>query len=440
VIAVSVRLLSLVLALSMTPAVMLAQVSSSPSPRGGGFGSANESASRDRLDLSASIIEALETEAAPELRARLQNRSPQSGGYSSMFTGSMDYERRRRRMDVSSQVVSAVQYYPQLGRFVSLSHGAAIGTTVRLQGKSTLDLTQTADYSPSYFYRLFPSVAPPTTGAVAPSAPDYRIDESRSFANSTLASLALGDPRGSRLTVSAEHQSAVFHGGANRPDLDTLAGRAKFARGLGRTATVAAEYERRAGQFGYGGHATEQRLRFTGSISPALSTSRRAQFSGSVSPSTIDVDVMPGGEPTAPKRRRIEGDASVQYPFLRSWSLGGSYRRGTEYVALFREPIIRNTARLEVAGLAASRVDVSAVGGYTSGASALRANTEPFGSYTGAIRGRYAVTRSLATYVEYLYYRYDLRGQTTLAPDLPSVFEQHGVRIGLTLWTRPLGR
>jgi hypothetical protein len=392
------------------------------------------------LDLSASIIEALETGAAPELRSRLHQTSPQTGGYSSMFTGSMDYERRRRRMDVSSQLVSTVQYYPQLRRFVALTHGAAIGAMVRLPAKSTLDVTQTADYSPSYYYRLFPSVAEPAVGAAAPSAPDYRVDESRSFANSTLATLSLGNPRASRVIAEAEHQSVVFHGGTARPDLDTMGGLIRFAQALGRTATVSAEYERRAGQFGYGGHATEQRLRFAGSVSPALSTSRRAQFSGSVSPSVIEPDVMSGGEQTSTKHYRIESDASVQYPFLRTWSLGGRYRRGTEYVALFREPIFRSGARVETAGLVASRVDVSAAGGYASGSSALRADNRPFGTYTGTVRGRYAVTRSIALYAEYLYFYYDLRGQTTLAPDLPPVFEQHGIRVGLTLWTRAIGR
>ena len=48
--------------------------------------------------------------------------------------------------------------------------------------------------------------------------------------------------------------------------------------------------------------------------------------------------------------------------------------------------------------------------------------------------------RSFALYSEYLYYYYDLRGQAGLAPGLPSVFEQHGIRVGFTLFVEPLGR
>ena len=68
-----------------------------------------------------------------------------------------------------------------------------------------------------------------------------------------------------------------------------------------------------------------------------------------------------------------------------------------------------------------------------------RAHTAGFRDNAGE-RGRYSVARSVALYVEYLYYYYNLHGQTALAPDLPSVFEQHGVRVGLMLWARPVGR
>ncbi len=82
--------------------------------------------------------------------------------------------------------------------------------------------------------------------------------------------------------------------------------------------------------------------------------------------------------------------------------LGVSYQRGVEYIAVLREPVFRDVARLEMTGLLGRRVDVSASAGYFVGQSALSMNSEHFDTYTGTARARYSVSRSLAVYAEYL--------------------------------------
>ena len=435
-------MLSLCLAALVAPASAFAQSSTSLAPRGNGgaFGGSSSSTSRDQLDLTASFIGAFDSEAAPELRARRSQHSLHSGGSSSMFTGGADYERRRGRWEVAAQGQSAFQYYPQLHRVVVLTHAAAIGATVRMARRSTFEISQTADYSPSYFYRLFPTVVPPSPGDVASAPPDYRVDESRSFANSSRATVSLGNVRTNRIGATIERQAATFSAGTLRPDLETVAGRAGFSRGLGRTATLSAEYEQRRGHFGYAGRGMEHRLRIGASISPALSTSRRAQLSGSVSPSLTNFESVPGSEEPTPRRHRLEAEASALYPFLRSWSLGTSYSRSTDYVALFRQPVFRDAGRVEAAGLVTRRVDVMIAAGYANGASAVSLDGSRFHTYTGSVRARYAFGRPFAVYAEYLYYHYNLRGQAALAPDVPAVFEQQGIRAGITVWARPIGR
>jgi hypothetical protein len=409
-----------------------------PPPRGSIFGT--ERATRDRLDVTAALSEALDSEAPPELRSRIQQGSPQSGGFSSMLTAAADYDRSRRRGDVTAQLFTALQYYPRLDRVVPLTHSAGAGATLRFSTSTALELGQTADYSPSFLYRLFPSVSQPAAGDVAPPAPDYRVDESKSFSNGSLVTFRAGSARGTQLSLSAEHRATEFHGGIERPDLDTLGGRAKVARGVGRTGSFSVEYEYRTGEFGYGAQATEQRLRFGANYSPALSTSRRAQFRFNLAPSAIEIPASATDVVATGTLYKMEGEASSEYPFLRSWSIGGSYRRGLEYIAAFRAPVFRDAARIELKGLARERVDLTASAGYVVGESVLQRDSQHFDTYTGTVRGRYSVTRSFAVYAEYLYYYYDLHGQTALAPDLPTVFEQHGVRVGLMLWARPFRR
>jgi hypothetical protein len=96
--------------------------------------------------------------------------------------------------------------------------------------------------------------------------------------------------------------------------------------------------------------------------------------------------------------------------------------------------------RLELQGLMGRHVDVSASAGYVLGRSALSLDSQRFDAYTGTVRGRYAVARSVALYTEYLYYYYDLHRLQALTLGLPPIYEQHGVRVGLMLWNRAVGR
>jgi hypothetical protein len=323
---------------------------------------------------------------------------------------------------------------------VALTHNGGIGSTIRLGARSTLELGQTADYSPSYLYRLFPSVAQPGVGEGAPAAPDYRVAETRSFANSSIATVRSGSARGLQLSAAAERHAAEFYGGFARPNVDTLGGRLGLSQGVGRTGAFSLEYEYRAGEFGYGGKTTEQRLRIGTTYSPARSVSRRAQYRFSLAPSVIDIPASATNTIATGTLLKVEGEATAEYPFLGSWAMGGSYRRGLEYIEVFREPVFRDAARLELKGLVNERVDVTSSAGYVVGESVLQRNGQRFDTYTGTVRARYSVTRSLAVYTEYLYYYYNLRGQAALAPDLPRVFEQHGVRLGLMLWAQPISR
>jgi hypothetical protein len=84
------------------------------------------------------------------------------------------------------------------------------------------------------------------------------------------------------------------------------------------------------------------------------------------------------------------------------------------------------------------RIDVSGLAAYATAVSAISRNTRNLSTYTGEARIRYALTRGFAVYSEYLYYYYDLRGQARLAAGLPSVYRQHGIRVGFMLFAQPL--
>jgi len=109
-------------------------------------------------------------------------------------------------------------------------------------------------------------------------------------------------------------------------------------------------------------------------------------------------------------------------------------------VAGLSEPISADRGSVSVEGLLTRRVDVLASAGYSNGESALNRQRSTFDTYTSDVRLRYALTRTFAAYVEYLYYFYDSRGSTPIAPGGSSGLERKGVRTGLTLLVPALRR
>ncbi len=78
------------------------------------------------------------------------------------------------RVQLAATSGSAWRYYPSESTG-NASHTAAIGLSAQFTKRTSLSVNQTAAYSPSYLYGLFPSVTVPAPGDVVPVAPDYAI-------------------------------------------------------------------------------------------------------------------------------------------------------------------------------------------------------------------------------------------------------------------------
>jgi hypothetical protein len=441
----------------MIAAPALSQSVPAPRPSGGLFEATRSDVGRDRLNLMIDVNEALDSELPPEFRSRVPQRDLQSGGFSTMLTASVDYSRNRRRLQLNGNALTAFRYNQRLADVAAVSHSAELGATVRLPKQGNLQISQTAAYSPSYLYQLFPTAALPAAEESIPANPDYRIDQIASYSYGTNMALAFGSPHGTRVTTTAEYRHTNYQREATaRPDLTTYAAGTNLSRAVARNAGLSIEYQYRTGEFGFGGLTKEHRVTIGAEYSPALSVRRRATFRFDVTPATLELSesavaaaatdpvaaALDGKVPSPVEGRlyRLQGEASVDYPFRPNWRVTGNLRRGVEYLAVLTEPVIARGARVGLTGLITHHVDVSAAAGYATGASALSRNTQNLDTSTGEVRIRYALKRSFALYSEYLYYYYDLHEQASIAPGLPGVFEQHKIRVGIMLFVQPLGR
>src|SRR5262249_38793894 len=132
-------------------------------PSGGGmFGpTRSEAGGRDRLSVTLDLSETLENELPPEFRSRVAQGDLQSGGFSTMLTASTDYARNRQRVQLAGSALTAFKYYPELEELAAVSHSASLGANIRLPKRGSLQISQSAAYSPAYLYQLFPTAAVP---------------------------------------------------------------------------------------------------------------------------------------------------------------------------------------------------------------------------------------------------------------------------------------
>jgi hypothetical protein len=442
---------SLALACLCSEQAVFAQGLSSPRSTSGLFGKvSSELGKRDLLTFLVDVSEKRDTELPVGLQSTIPNTDLQSGGFSTTLIASTDYARNRRRTQLTGTALTALKYYDRLDRVTAVSHTASATAKWLLSKSSSLQFDQKAAYSPSYLYQLFPIAVQPDVVEPIPASPDYQIETTDSYAYSSKLALALGS-RATRLTTSGQYDHTDYHQQVRfRPNLRIYEGATKLSQTLSPRAGLSAEYQYRAGEFGYNGRTKEQRLAIGFDYTPALSRSRRAAFRIRLAPSMIEVprgtiaasvkqltgNTPPDDQYSIVDRRlyRLQGDAAIDYPFRRNWGTFVSYKRGLEFLPVLGEPILSEGGRAELSGQITRRFDVSAMAGYAVGVSALSRNGRNLETYTGDLRLRVALTRELAVYSEYLYYYYDLRGQVRLAPDLPRIFTQQSVRAGVMMF------
>jgi hypothetical protein len=341
-----------------------------------------------------------------------------------------------------------LRHYSQVEEARTLSYSGGLGLSARLGGRTTLLANQSVAYSPSYLYGLFPSIAADAPGAAIPAAPDYATNDFESYSYGTTVTLTQGLTRRSRLSATGEFQYTDFlRDTATRRDLSSQGIRAEFSRNLAPNTAVQVGYGFRTGTFGYGGgvatgvgvSAREHRVTVGLKHSRPLSATRRMIFDFNVGSSTVNPSRSADQRSDPGHLYLLAGDVAVAWRFSESWQARGAFRRGLEYVAELSAPVFADGFTAELSGLLNPRLDFVASARYSSGASALNRDALTFDTYGADLRVRYALTRALAVYGEYLYYFYDFRG-STLALGIPPGLERNGVRAGLTVWVPAVRR
>lgn len=420
-----------------TSSPTLAQAPGSDRPFRGLFGRGSQGSGGQSLDVSATLVEAYDDNLLAEVGTISPGAATLSGAYTMLQTAAT-YSWATRNVQLGMNGASAFRSYGGLDEVRSISHAAGVGLSATLPGRTSLAVNQNAAYSPSYLVGLFPSVSEPHLGDVRPTAPDYAANDLASYSYSSTATLTHRLTRRGSFTTGAEYTFTDFLSENNgRRDGSSYGARAEFSRSVGRHTSFRTAYRYRTGDFGssIAGKNTEHSINFGVDHAWVLSATRGAEFSFALGASAADAPAEQSlTEPVLGQLYRLTADAGVGYQFSRTGQVRAAYRRGVEYIVELTEPIFIDAVNASLSGSMTRRLNLTLGAGYSSGESALRAASK-FDTYTANVRSYFAVTRTLAVYLEYLYYYYDFGANALLAPNLPRRLERNGVRAGLSLST-----
>ena len=180
-----------------------AQTTGSDRPfHGALFGPRHADTATQRLDVSVMALEAYDDNILATLGGTVDPNQQQVGGYYSMLQPSLDYGWKGRRAQIGITEASAFGYYPQLPKCPEHQpHRRCRNLRRNWTQRSSLLVNQTAAYSPSYLYGLFPTGGEVAPGDAIPGAPNYSVNDVESYSYGTTATLSQGISRRARLRL-----------------------------------------------------------------------------------------------------------------------------------------------------------------------------------------------------------------------------------------------
>jgi hypothetical protein len=418
------------------------QSTGTSAPAGAVFRGADHRRVDHGLDLTFSVVEGYDSDTPVHSGVSDSVIS----GASTMLIGNMRYQWRGSRVQVGASSESVVRNYKRFEGANGVSYSAGAGLSVRLDGRTTLFVNQTAAYSPAYLFLLFPGGNVKEPGDASPAAPDYTITHTDSYLYGTTLTVSRHLTNRSGLSATGEMQHTLFPNDRTH-DQNYRSIRGEYSRSISKRTSLHAGYRYRIGRFWQIASqapdepqisATEHALNVGADWSRPLSATRTVTLGLTIGSSATTTPALATTDARAGRFVRLVTAASGTYQFSPNWTAGGTYERGLEFVATLHQPVFANGFNAELNGLIHPRLEVTTSTRYSSGASALYRSAPAYDTYGTEFRLRYALARSWAIYAQYFYYFYDFP-QAPLG-DLPPDFKRNGIRVGLTLWAPVLRR
>jgi hypothetical protein len=343
--------------------------------------------------------------------------------YSGVNAGA-SFNRAGRAVDFNASGGSNLRYYPQLHSVAALGDQGAVGLAVH--GRRTrFSVSQTIGYSPYYMLAPFAAPAQLEPGDVAPRAIDAAVYRRQAVTYGTDVRLDRSVGRRSDVRLNYDYTSASYTGELLQSRSEGLGGLYRYHVTSG--TAIRLGYEHQQTTFAtLGPRTVTHNLDVGVEYNKPLSLTRRTTLGISTGSAIV--------EQTGMRLYRALGDASLNHEMGRTWNARVNYHRGVGVIQGLASPIFADSATASVQGSITRRLESRTVASYTNGELGLTGRTNAFASYTGSSRLRFAFSRVLAVYGEYVVYRYQFANLASLPLGFPPKIDRQGIRAGLTLW------
>lgn len=319
-----------------------------------------------------------------------------------------------------ASVYSTGRYFPEFQEYVAGRQTAQASSSVAGSPwrYTTVRVTGSGRYSMN---------APPFATAAALSDADVDLPSSGDGirlrrTNDVVGSAELEREWGGNKTLTAlggAHSSQID--GGDRHAIYDMG--VRFAAKVSQYSAFRAGYVRQQVERGIGQYVVHH-LNIGGNYAKPLSASRRAFIAFS------------GGSAAVESRDTFRlsaiGDVDFWYEFKQSWIGAVRYHRGVTFIDEVVDPLLSDSVSGELAGLLSPRLDFSSSATFTRGVVGF-SSREPYQMYGARSQLRYALSRVLALYGEYLLFHYQFPPTILITGGLPPSTSRQAVKVGLTV-------
>lgn len=407
--------------LVLLPTTAFAQ--GNPGPFGGLFGRTPDRVGKEyrvfeiRTMATGQFEDAL-NDAAIAAEERVPSRGIATGGVSGMFS------QRSTRLSVHAMSrANHLQYLEQPypgGLSVDSTGSASFEVATRL----ILDASASYLYTPHFqFHPQFFSWS--AEGALIPPSSPYVATAVEGQSYGGVAGFTTPYSRHSTFRASIERREMRF---AGRPDADMSlqAVRTEWTRQLRKTTGLRLGYGRERGHFGGGDSRLIETFDVGLDFVRPMSPGRRTSFGIRTGTSKL-------WTPEAGRRWRLNGSLDVTRWLRRTWLVRADLQRTTEFVAGFVEPLLADTAGLNVSGMLSRRVELAVQVHGGRGQVGFEAGPDRFTMGVATAQMSYALSRRIGLFVQHAYFYYELpQSASPIAP--VSYLNRQTMTVGITTW------
>jgi hypothetical protein len=365
-----------------------------------------------------------------------------SGLFTSIVPG-LTYSWSGKSVEFSASGSASFRYYQKEHESLGRTAFGAVGLSAG-SDRTRLSLNQSVNYSPAYFYGLFPSLASPdvvdavtTVGAGS----DFAADSNSVLLYETSGDLNRGLTSRSSLDLSGTFRYSDMSDVGSQ-DLRSFSVGGRYLYNVSRNSTLHLGYFYREGQYSY--IATSQSIVAHDidigiDYHRPLSFSRRTHFDFSVGSSVVNV---PSIDSTGQDLQyRVVGSAGLTHDMGRTWKARVAYDRNVGFVEGLRDPVFADALNASVDGFVNRRVDLHVGSALSMGESGTASTAQSnVRTYMASARVRSALTENLALFAEYIYYNYNLGTAVITTPGVPRALDRNTARVGVTAWLPLLGK